>query len=160
MRVVCSAIERAHRCESCGVPLSVRIDASRLQCDLKLCGRVYSGRYKSLCKVTWPSWRGNPRDGVIQVIKALKLKGDEFKIGKTKVFIRHPFTVFAVESAYQKRLQTIAATIQVSFWGSFWFWFTCSWTCGVIPILLAPAPARSTCLLFLMSFRASWQLFG
>uniref|UniRef100_A0A8C9VP96 Myosin IH n=1 Tax=Scleropages formosus TaxID=113540 RepID=A0A8C9VP96_SCLFO len=62
---------------------------------------VFLHRYKPLCPATWPHWRGVPADGVERILKHLGYSEDEYKMGRTKIFIRHPRTLFAIEDAYE-----------------------------------------------------------
>uniref|UniRef100_A0A673WD74 TH1 domain-containing protein n=1 Tax=Salmo trutta TaxID=8032 RepID=A0A673WD74_SALTR len=57
---------------------------------------VVSVRYKPLCSDTWPSWKGTDAEGVECLIKHL---GYTYK--RTKIFIRHPRTLFATEEAFE-----------------------------------------------------------
>uniref|UniRef100_A0A3B4B345 Uncharacterized protein n=1 Tax=Periophthalmus magnuspinnatus TaxID=409849 RepID=A0A3B4B345_9GOBI len=57
-------------------------------------------RYKPLCPETWPNWKGTAAEGVLCLIKYLGYTRDEYKMG-TKIFIRHPRTLFATEDAFQ-----------------------------------------------------------
>ena len=56
---------------------------------------IFLKRYKMLCPATWPNWRGQPKDGVREILNHLKLTKDkeEFAYGRTKIFIRNPRTV-------------------------------------------------------------------
>uniref|UniRef100_A0A672KJL9 Myosin IHb n=1 Tax=Sinocyclocheilus grahami TaxID=75366 RepID=A0A672KJL9_SINGR len=62
---------------------------------------AYLCRYKALCPDTWPHWKGTPAEGVQRLIKHLGYKPDEYKMGRTKIFIRHPRTLFATEDAFE-----------------------------------------------------------
>lgn len=68
-------------------------------------------RYKSLCHSTWPSWKGDLRGGVTTLCKHLKLTGEEYKIGKTKLFIRFPRTLFNIEDTFQNKKNDLATLI-------------------------------------------------
>uniref|UniRef100_A0A8D3CB29 Myosin IH n=1 Tax=Scophthalmus maximus TaxID=52904 RepID=A0A8D3CB29_SCOMX len=59
-------------------------------------------RYKPLCPATWPHWRGVPADGVEVLIQHLGYLPNEYKMGRTKIFIRHPRTLYATEDAYER----------------------------------------------------------
>uniref|UniRef100_A0A669C5W1 Myosin IH n=1 Tax=Oreochromis niloticus TaxID=8128 RepID=A0A669C5W1_ORENI len=63
---------------------------------------VFLKRYKPLCPATWPHWRGVAADGVEVLVQHLGYLPDEYKMGRTKIFIRHPRTLFATEDAYEK----------------------------------------------------------
>ncbi|KAJ8312315.1 hypothetical protein KUTeg_009688 [Tegillarca granosa] len=51
---------------------------------------VFLKRYKSLCPATWPKFDGPARDGVELLVKHLNYTDDDYKLGKTKLFIRFP----------------------------------------------------------------------
>uniref|UniRef100_A0A8D0AYC5 Myosin IH n=1 Tax=Sander lucioperca TaxID=283035 RepID=A0A8D0AYC5_SANLU len=63
---------------------------------------VFLKRYKPLCPATWPHWRGVPADGVEVLVQHLGYLPHEYKMGRTKIFIRHPRTLFATEDAFEK----------------------------------------------------------
>ncbi|KAG9485869.1 hypothetical protein GDO78_008773 [Eleutherodactylus coqui] len=69
-------------------------------------------RYKSLCPETWPNWDGRAMDGVAVLVKSLGYKPEEYKMGRTKIFIRFPKTLFATEDALEVRKQSIATFLQ------------------------------------------------
>uniref|UniRef100_A0A665U060 Myosin IHb n=1 Tax=Echeneis naucrates TaxID=173247 RepID=A0A665U060_ECHNA len=62
---------------------------------------IFLQRYKPLSPDTWPNWKGTAAEGVRCLIKHLGYKSDEYKMGRTKIFIRHPRTLFATEDAFQ-----------------------------------------------------------
>ncbi|XP_035464320.2 unconventional myosin-Ih isoform X1 [Scophthalmus maximus] len=62
---------------------------------------IFLQRYKPLCPDTWPNWKGTAAEGVRCLIKHLGYKSNEYKMGRTKIFIRHPRTLFATEDAFQ-----------------------------------------------------------
>ncbi|KAM6901705.1 LOW QUALITY PROTEIN: unconventional myosin-Ih [Lycodopsis pacificus] len=62
---------------------------------------IFLQRYKALCPDTWPNWKGTAAEGVRCLIKHLGYKPDEYKMGRTKIFIRHPRTLFATEDTFQ-----------------------------------------------------------
>uniref|UniRef100_A0A2K6BQR7 Unconventional myosin-Ic n=1 Tax=Macaca nemestrina TaxID=9545 RepID=A0A2K6BQR7_MACNE len=64
-------------------------------------------RYKSLCPETWPTWAGRPQDGVAVLVRHLGYKPEEYKMGRTKIFIRFPKTLFATEDALEVRRQSL-----------------------------------------------------
>lgn len=91
-----------------------------------------SYRYKPLCPATWPHWRGVPADGVEVLVQHLGYLPNEYKMGRwghrflnttqqthfkagvakyififslcysTKIFIRHPRTLYATEDAFER----------------------------------------------------------
>uniref|UniRef100_A0A8C0FL43 Myosin IH n=1 Tax=Bubo bubo TaxID=30461 RepID=A0A8C0FL43_BUBBB len=64
---------------------------------------LFLQRYKSLCPATWPHWHGPAAEGVERLIKHIGYKPEEYKLGRTKIFIRFPKTLFATEDAFEFR---------------------------------------------------------
>ncbi|KAG8225870.1 hypothetical protein J437_LFUL004800 [Ladona fulva] len=73
---------------------------------------VFLKRYKCLCPETWPFYKGTAKNGVIALLKHLNYPNDEYALGRTKLFIRFPKTLFAIEDAFQLAKHRIAAIIQ------------------------------------------------
>uniref|UniRef100_A0AAQ5YVI2 Myosin IHb n=1 Tax=Amphiprion ocellaris TaxID=80972 RepID=A0AAQ5YVI2_AMPOC len=78
---------------------------------------IFLQRYKPLCPDTWPNWKGTAAEGVQLLIKHLGYKPDEYKMGRTKIFIRHPRTLFATEDAFQVCKHKLATRIQAKYKG-------------------------------------------
>uniref|UniRef100_A0A670J7F7 Myosin IH n=1 Tax=Podarcis muralis TaxID=64176 RepID=A0A670J7F7_PODMU len=74
-------------------------------------------RYKSLCPDTWPYWQGTAAKGVEKLIKHIGYKPEEYKMGKTKIFIRFPRTLFATEDAFEFRKNRLVSRIQAKYKG-------------------------------------------
>ncbi|KAF0288631.1 Myosin-IB [Amphibalanus amphitrite] len=68
-------------------------------------------RYKSLCPDTWPRYDGPARAGVHTLMKHLGFGDDDYSMGKTKVFIRLPKTIFEVEDRFQARKHELVTLI-------------------------------------------------
>ncbi|XP_054270619.1 unconventional myosin IC isoform X2 [Macrosteles quadrilineatus] len=77
----------------------------------------FLGRYKSLCRETWPKYHGSARNGVQALVKALGYKPDDYRMGNTKIFIRYAKTLFETEDAFQVRKQQLVARIQARWRG-------------------------------------------
>ncbi|XP_040897937.1 unconventional myosin-Ih [Toxotes jaculatrix] len=78
---------------------------------------VFLKRYKPLCPATWPHWRGVPADGVEVLVQHLGYLPNEYKMGRTKIFIRHPRTLYATEDAYEKCKHELATRLQAKYKG-------------------------------------------
>ncbi|KAF7269721.1 hypothetical protein GWI33_017239 [Rhynchophorus ferrugineus] len=78
---------------------------------------LFLKRYKSLCKDTWPHYPGSAKDGVQHLVCQLGYESCEYQMGKTKLFIRHPQTLFRTEDAFQLKKHDIAAIIQAHWKG-------------------------------------------
>lgn len=77
--------------------------------------RVYEQflhRYKCLSKETWPNFPGPAKDGVQTLVACLGYEKDDYRMGRTKIFIRFPKTLFDTEDAFQEKKHDIAAIIQ------------------------------------------------
>uniref|UniRef100_A0A8C5AFH9 Myosin Ic, paralog b n=1 Tax=Gadus morhua TaxID=8049 RepID=A0A8C5AFH9_GADMO len=80
-----------------------------------VCALVF--RYKSLCPDTWPNWQGKLPEGVSTLVKHLGYKPEEYKMGRSKIFIRFPKTLFATEDALETRKQSLATKLQAGWKG-------------------------------------------
>uniref|UniRef100_A0A3Q4I048 Myosin Ic, paralog a n=1 Tax=Neolamprologus brichardi TaxID=32507 RepID=A0A3Q4I048_NEOBR len=60
-------------------------------------------RYKPLCPETWPNWHGRLADGVLTLVKHLGYKDEEYKLGRSKIFIRFPKTLFNTEDVLEAK---------------------------------------------------------
>ncbi|XP_038229502.1 unconventional myosin-Ih isoform X10 [Dermochelys coriacea] len=78
---------------------------------------LFLQRYKSLCPATWPHWHGPAADGVERLIKHIGYKPEEYKLGRTKIFIRFPRTLFATEDAFEFSKHLLATRIQARYKG-------------------------------------------
>jgi len=74
-------------------------------------------RYKCLSKKTWPNWKGEPRVGVQIIADELSYGTNDYRMGKTKIFIRLPKTLFQTEDAFQQRKNYVASLIQARWKG-------------------------------------------
>ncbi|XP_019504608.1 PREDICTED: unconventional myosin-Ih [Hipposideros armiger] len=71
--------------------------------------------YKSLCPDTWPHWHGPPAEGVKRLVRYIGYKPEDYKLGRTKIFIRFSRTVFATEDAFELSKHQLAAKIQATY---------------------------------------------
>jgi myosin I len=70
-------------------------------------------RYKMVCPQTWPRWKGgNDKQGTEAILKHLNVGKDEFKFGKTKVFIRNPKTLFLLEEKREAEMPRLIHIMQ------------------------------------------------
>ncbi|XP_055017329.1 unconventional myosin-Ih isoform X2 [Boleophthalmus pectinirostris] len=78
---------------------------------------IFLQRYKPLCPATWPHWRGDPADGVEVLVQHLGYLPNEYKMGRTKIFIRHPRTLYATEDAFERCKHELATRLQAKYKG-------------------------------------------
>ena len=65
----------------------------------------------------WPVWKGSAKEGCLVIIKHFEWATDMFALGKTKVFIRKPRELFALETARHEALPMVATMIQSGYRG-------------------------------------------
>ncbi|XP_076369373.1 unconventional myosin-Ic-like isoform X3 [Tachypleus tridentatus] len=76
---------------------------------------VFLKRYKCLCPKTWPSYQGSAKQGVQILVNHLGYKPDAHRMGKTKIFIRLPQTLFETEDCFQHKKHDLVTVIQAKF---------------------------------------------
>lgn len=75
----------------------------------------FLNRYKKLSPETWGlwgEWTGDPKEGVQRILKNTALDTKQWQLGKTKVFIRHPESLFFLEECLERFDYERAAMIQ------------------------------------------------
>ncbi|KAK6638201.1 hypothetical protein RUM44_008629 [Polyplax serrata] len=81
------------------------------------CYTDFFQRYKCLSKSTWPNYAGNPKDGVQILINDLGYPSEAYQMGKTKIFLRSPVTLFKIEDSLQLQKHYLATVIQKTWRG-------------------------------------------
>uniref|UniRef100_A0A8C9YCY1 Osteoclast-stimulating factor 1 n=1 Tax=Sander lucioperca TaxID=283035 RepID=A0A8C9YCY1_SANLU len=69
-------------------------------------------RYAILTKETWPRWKGEERQGVMHLLSSVNMDQDQFQLGKTKVFIKAPESLFLLEEMRERKYNGYARVIQ------------------------------------------------
>ncbi|XP_068180711.1 myosin IEb [Antennarius striatus] len=69
-------------------------------------------RYAILTKETWPQWRGDERQGVLHLLNSVNMDQDQFQLGKNKIFIKAPESLFLLEEMRDRKFNGYARTIQ------------------------------------------------
>lgn len=75
----------------------------------------FLARYKKLSDQTWGlwgEWAGDPRAGTEIVLKGSNLDAKQWQLGRTKIFIRHPESLFFLEECLERFDYERAALIQ------------------------------------------------
>jgi myosin-1 len=65
----------------------------------------------------WPVWKGSAKEGCMVIIRHFKWTEEMYRLGKTKVFIRKPKELFALENARVQALPMVATMIQSGYRG-------------------------------------------
>jgi len=74
-------------------------------------------RYKMLSKETWPKPKQAPKEACKALMTSLGFTNADFQVGNTKVFIKHPRTVFALEDRREEKLPVLVTRIQACYRG-------------------------------------------
>ncbi|EPQ10477.1 Myosin-If [Myotis brandtii] len=69
-------------------------------------------RYAILTPQTWPRWRGDERQGVQHLLRAVNMEQDQYQMGSTKVFVKNPESLFLLEEMRERKFDGFARTIQ------------------------------------------------
>ncbi|XP_075060774.1 unconventional myosin-If [Mixophyes fleayi] len=69
-------------------------------------------RYAILTQETWPRWRGDERQGVQHLLRSVNMDADQYQMGKSKVFVKNPESLFLLEEMRERKFDTFARTIQ------------------------------------------------
>ncbi|XP_030640180.1 unconventional myosin-If [Chanos chanos] len=69
-------------------------------------------RYAILTPETWPQWRGAEQQGVLHLLQAVNMERDQYQMGRTKVFVKNPESLFLLEEMRERKFDSFARTIQ------------------------------------------------
>ncbi|XP_058863429.1 unconventional myosin-Ie [Acipenser ruthenus] len=74
--------------------------------------RKFLHRYAILTRETWPEWRGDEKQGVLHLLRSVHMDSDQFQLGKSKVFIKAPESLFLLEEMRERKYNGYARVIQ------------------------------------------------
>lgn len=74
----------------------------------------FLARYHMVCKSTWPRWNGDAKSGTQEIMNSLGVKSEEYRMGKTKIFIRDPKTLFLLEEKREAEMPRLVGIMQRS----------------------------------------------
>ncbi|ETE58906.1 Myosin-If [Ophiophagus hannah] len=69
-------------------------------------------RYAILTPETWPRWRGDERQGVQHLLRSVNMDVDQYQMGRTKVFVKNPESLFLLEEMRERKFDGYARVIQ------------------------------------------------
>ncbi|XP_033750743.1 unconventional myosin-Ie-like isoform X1 [Pecten maximus] len=72
-------------------------------------------RYAILTTETWPSWRGDPKQGIKHLMDTVNMDKDQWQLGKTKVFVKNPESLFLLEEMRERKFDHYARKIQKAY---------------------------------------------
>eukprot|EP00047_Mylnosiga_fluctuans_P022165 m.114333 g.114333 ORF g.114333 m.114333 type:complete len:972 (+) comp9158_c0_seq4:59-2974(+) len=72
-------------------------------------------RYRLLSPNTYPRWKGSDVDGISTIMSAMGVSAAAYQIGRTKLFIKNPVTVFRLEEERDVKIESIVIRLQTAF---------------------------------------------
>ncbi|XP_075464143.1 unconventional myosin-Ie-like isoform X2 [Ascaphus truei] len=74
--------------------------------------RKFLHRFAILTRETWPEWKGDEKQGVLHLLRAVNMDSDQYQLGKSKVFIKAPESLFLLEETRERKYDGFARVIQ------------------------------------------------
>ncbi|XP_041967464.1 unconventional myosin-If [Alosa sapidissima] len=72
-------------------------------------------RYAILTAETWPGWCGREEDGVLHLLRSVNMDTDQYQMGRSKVFVKNPESLFLLEEMRERKFDTFARIIQKAY---------------------------------------------
>ncbi|XP_036435421.1 unconventional myosin-If [Colossoma macropomum] len=69
-------------------------------------------RYSILTPETYPYWRGDEKQGVLHLLRSVNMDTDQYQMGRTKIFVKNPESLFLLEEMRERKFDTFARAIQ------------------------------------------------
>ncbi|XP_031432344.1 myosin IEb [Clupea harengus] len=69
-------------------------------------------RYAILTKETWPQWKGEEKKGVLHLLSSVNMDSDQYQLGKAKIFVKAPESLFLLEEMRERKYNGYARVIQ------------------------------------------------
>ncbi|XP_068176599.1 unconventional myosin-Ie isoform X1 [Antennarius striatus] len=99
-----------HQVEYLGLKENIRV--RRAGYAYRRVFRKFLNRYAILTKQSWPTWRGDEKQGVLHLLRSVNMDQDQFQLGRTKIFIKAPESLFLLEETRERKFDGYARTIQ------------------------------------------------
>ncbi|XP_043909677.1 unconventional myosin-If [Protopterus annectens] len=99
-----------HQVEYLGLKENIRV--RRAGFAYRRVFKKFLQRYAILTPETWPSWRGDERQGVQHLLQSVNMDYDQYQMGRSKVFVKNPESLFLLEEMRERKFDTFARTIQ------------------------------------------------
>lgn len=78
-------------------------------------------RYAILTPETWPRWSGDERQGTQHLLRSVNMDSDQYQMGKNKIFIKNPESLFLLEEMRERKFDRFARVIQKA-WRKYIAW--------------------------------------
>ncbi|XP_075570293.1 LOW QUALITY PROTEIN: unconventional myosin-Ie [Pelecanus crispus] len=99
-----------HQVEYLGLKENIRV--RRAGYAYRRVFKKFLQRYAILTKATWPSWKGEEKQGVLHLLQSVNMDSDQYQLGKSKVFIKAPESLFLLEEMRERKYDGYARAIQ------------------------------------------------
>uniref|UniRef100_A0A8C3SBB3 Myosin IE n=1 Tax=Chelydra serpentina TaxID=8475 RepID=A0A8C3SBB3_CHESE len=99
-----------HQVEYLGLKENIRV--RRAGYAYRRVFKKFLQRYAILTKATWPSWKGDEKRGVLHLLHSVNMDPDQYQLGKTKIFIKAPESLFLLEETRERKYDGYARAIQ------------------------------------------------
>uniref|UniRef100_G3PTC2 Osteoclast-stimulating factor 1 n=1 Tax=Gasterosteus aculeatus aculeatus TaxID=481459 RepID=G3PTC2_GASAC len=99
-----------HQVEYLGLKENIRV--RRAGYAYRRVFRKFLNRYAILTKESWPTWQGDEKQGVIHLLRSVNMDPDQFQLGRTKIFVKAPESLFLLEETRERKFDGYARTIQ------------------------------------------------
>ncbi|EMP38993.1 Myosin-Ie [Chelonia mydas] len=99
-----------HQVEYLGLKENIRV--RRAGYAYRRVFKKFLQRYAILTKATWPSWKGDEKKGVLHLLHSVNMDPDQYQLGKTKIFIKAPESLFLLEEMRERKYDGYARAIQ------------------------------------------------
>uniref|UniRef100_A0A8C8FEV6 Osteoclast-stimulating factor 1 n=1 Tax=Oncorhynchus tshawytscha TaxID=74940 RepID=A0A8C8FEV6_ONCTS len=101
---------RCHQVEYLGLRENIRV--RRAGYAYRRVFNKFLQRYAILTAETWPCWRGGEQQGVLHLLRSVNMDTDQYQMGRSKVFVKAPESLFLLEEMRERKFDTFARTIQ------------------------------------------------
>lgn len=101
-----------HQVEYLGLGENIRV--RRAGYSYRRVFKKFLQRYAILTKETWPRWGGDERQGVTHLLNSVNMDHDQFQLGRSKVFIKAPESLFLLEEMRERKFNGYARVIQLA----------------------------------------------
>ncbi|XP_034176365.2 unconventional myosin-Ie isoform X3 [Osmia lignaria lignaria] len=102
-----------HQVEYLGLKENIRVRRAGFAYRRSFSKFLY--RYGILTKQTWPRWSGDDKQGVEWILQNLHVDRSQYQLGRTKLFIKAPESLFMLEEARDRKYNSYARVIQRAF---------------------------------------------
>uniref|UniRef100_A0A672GS57 Osteoclast-stimulating factor 1 n=1 Tax=Salarias fasciatus TaxID=181472 RepID=A0A672GS57_SALFA len=99
-----------HQVEYLGLKENIRV--RRAGYAYRRVFRKFLNRYAILTKESWPTWQGDEKQGVLHLLRSVNMDKDQFQLGRTKLFVKAPESLFLLEETRERKFDGYARTIQ------------------------------------------------